>query len=387
MKYLTLVGAGLRRRPFRSVLTVLAVAVAFLLFGVLHGVVSSFDRALDLMSDARLRVMSRANLLETIPIAYRQRLLGIDGVTGVVPVAIFVGYFQNPTQRFNGAGIDLAEFLEVMPEVQIPPDQRAALLGNRTGAVAGAQLAERFGWTVGDRIPVISQLWLNESSGQDWTFDLEAIANGSPGDNKAVAQELWFHYDYLDESRSAGKGRVHQFILSIDDPARADAIANEVDSLFANSADETITLDEKQYLRSNLRRIGDVEAFVYYILSAVLFTLLFMTGINVLQAIRERTPELGIMRALGFEGSSLGLLVLLEAAALCLAGAALGMLAAGVLFPSVFATFGVDGVRLAPTVYAQALALALTLAVVASVWPAWRAATVNVVSAIEGRRR
>jgi putative ABC transport system permease protein len=290
-------------------------------------------------------------------------------------------------QRFNGAGIDLTGFLEVMTEVRIPPDQREALFETRTGAVAGAQLAERMGWRLGDRIPVVSQLWLNEDSGQDWTFDLVAIANGGPEDNKAVAQELWFHYDYLDEARATGKGRVHQFILSIDDPARAQAIAREVDATFANSADETITLDEKQYLRSNLRRIGDVESFVYYILSAVLFTLLFMTGINVLQAIRERTTELGIMRAMGFEGGSLGMLVVVEAGVLCLAGAVLGMLTAGLVFPLVFAAFGVDGIELPLSVYAQAFGIALLLAVLASAWPAWRAATLNVVTAIEGRRR
>ncbi|MEJ2087442.1 MAG: hypothetical protein P8Y69_02980 [Gammaproteobacteria bacterium] len=355
MKYLTLILAGLRRRPLRTTLTVLAVAVAFLLFGVMHGLVSSFDRIGDALGETRLRVLSRANFLETLPISYMDRIAEV--------------------------------VLDVLPEIHVPPDQLQALLTTRTGAVAGVLLTERFGWKIGDRIPIKSLLWMNEETGQDWTFDLVAIANAGPEDERAFAQELWFHYDYLDESRTSGKGRVNQFVVGLADGADPDTVAGAIDALFVNSSDETSTLNEKQYIESNIQRIGDIESFINYILSAVLFTLLFMTATNMVQAIRERTGEIGIMRAVGFRGGSLGVLVVIESVVICVAGALLGLGIAGILFPSVFARFGLQGIGLGAGVYLQGLILAAALAVAAGAWPAWRAGTLSVVDAIAGERR
>jgi putative ABC transport system permease protein len=387
MKYLTLILAGLRRRPLRTTLTVLAVAVAFLLFGVMHGLVSSFDRIGDALGETRLRVLSRANFLETLPISYMDRIAEVEGVRRVVPVAIFVGYYQSPINQVSGAGMDVAGFLDVLPEIHVPPDQLQALLTTRTGAVAGVLLTERFGWKIGDRIPIKSLLWMNEETGQDWTFDLVAIANAGPEDERAFAQELWFHYDYLDESRTSGKGRVNQFVVGLADGADPDTVAGAIDALFVNSSDETSTLNEKQYIESNIQRIGDIESFINYILSAVLFTLLFMTATNMVQAIRERTGEIGIMRAVGFRGGSLGVLVVIESVVICVAGALLGLGIAGILFPSVFARFGLQGIGLGAGVYLQGLILAAALAVAAGAWPAWRAGTLSVVDAIAGERR
>jgi len=387
MKYLILINAGLRRRPLRSVLTILAVAVAFLLFGVMHGVVSSFDQVMEGMSDTRLRVLSRANILESIPISYRERLLSVEGVTEAVPIAIFVAYYQSPINGVTGAGMDIEAFMNVMPEIKIPPEQIEALRSNRMGAVAGVLLAEKHGWKLGDRIPMKSMLWMHQETGQDWEFDLVAIANSGPEDERAYGQELWFHYQYLDEGRANGKGRVNQFILGIEDAKQADRIAEEVDAMFANSSDETSTLNEKQYIESNLRQIGDVESFVYYILSAVLFTLLFMTATNMVQAIRERTSEIGIMRAVGFRGDSLGWLVVVESMVLCTLGAIVGLLIAGFLFPAVFSSFGIEGIELTGEVYFQGLGIALAMAVFAAAWPAWRAGSLNVVDAIAGEHR
>ena len=387
MKFLRLVWAGLRGRPLRSILTTLAVAVAFLLFGIMHGVVSSFDAVTDQMSDVRLRVMSRANILETLPVSYRERILRIDGVTDAVPVGIFIGYYQQPLNQVTGAGMDIDALLRVMPEIKVPDDQFEVLRRTRTGAVVGALLAERYGWQLGDKVPLKSMMWMNADTGEDWTFDVVAIANGGPDDDKSRGQELWFHYDYLDEARAAGKGRVNQFVLGIEDREQSSAIAQAVDEMFANSADETSTLNEKQYIEQNLRQVGNVEAFVYYILSAVLFTLLFMTAINMVQAIRERTTELGIMRALGFSGDALGVMVVLESLVICVVGALLGLALAAQVFPGVFASFGIDGISLDGKVWVQGLGLAVVLALIAGGWPAWRAASLNVVEAIARVRR
>ena len=384
MKYLFLIKAALWRKPLRSVLTVLAIMVAFLMFGVMHGVVSSFDSALDKMSDTRLRTMSRASFLETLPIAHRDRIAAVDGITVVSPFAIFIGYYQAPTNPMYAAALDVESFLNVMPEIRVPQEQLDVLRRTRTGAVVGAGLAERHGWKIGDRVPLKSQLWMNSETGEDWFFDVVAIANGEPGDDEIFAQEMYFHYEYLDEGRASGKNRVNQFIVGIDDPGSAVGISEEVDALFANSSDETSTVNEKQWVQGQLSSVGDIQSFVYYVLGAVLFTLFFLTGTNMMQSLRERIPELGILKSLGFSGITLFALVVSESIVLCLAGAVLGLVLAGGIFPGVFATFGVSAFPLGGDVYLLGLVIALTLALLGSLWPAWRAMNLDIVNAIGG---
>ena len=384
MKYLFLLRASLWRKPVRAVLTIMAISVAFLMFGVMHGVLASFDTALQSMSDTRLRVMSRASILETLPIAYEARIANVEGVNEVAPVVIFIGYYQNPINGVSAGAVSIESFLAVMPEINVPADQLEALKRTRTGAVAGAELAKKYGWKIGDRIPIQSQLWMNSKTSQDWYFDLVAIANSQPGDNTLYAQELYFHYEYLDEARLGEKGRVHQFIVGIDDPQRADAISEEIDAMFSNSSDESNSVDEKQFLRGQLQRIGDIQSFVYSILGAVLFTLFFLTGTNMMQSMRERIPELGILKSLGFSSGVLSCLVIGESIVLCLLGAAIGLLLAGWIFPNVFAAFGISAISLGADVYLLGVGIAVALAVIASSWPAIQAHRLNIVDAIGG---
>lgn len=382
MKFLPLVWAALRRRPTRSLLTLLAISVAFLLFGVMHGVIAGFDGALDKMNDARLRVMSRANILEPLPIAHRERIARVPGVKDVSTAAILIGYYQDPKNSITAAAFDLESAQRVFPELKIPDDQRAALYASRTAAVAGVTLAERYGWKIGDRITVISPMWPRVDGTNDWTFELAAIANAGPDDERVFANELYFHYAYFDEARIEGKGTVHQFAVTIDDPTHSTAIAQAIDEEFANSPNETSTLNDKEYVRNQITQIGDIGFFVYAILGAVLFTLMFLTGNTMMQSVRDRTAELAVLKSVGFSELAVFTLVLTEALMLCIGGSLLGLAVAFTVFPSVFAAFGIPDIQLPPIIYAHGVGIAALLAALITTIPSYRARHLAIAAAL-----
>jgi len=385
MKYLFLIRAGLWRKPMRTVLTGLGVAVAFLLFGIMHGVIAGFDTALNTMSETRLRVQSRASGIESMPIAHANRIAQLKGVQRIAPFSAVGAYYQEPKNSFSSAALDIEAFLEVLPEIKIPPEQVDAMMRTRTGAIIGATLAEKYGWSIGDQIPIKSFLWTNEDGTADWMVEIAAIANAGPDDDKLFAGEMYLHWDYFDQSRTTGKGTVHQFVVAIDDPTRAGPIAEEIDALFANSSDETTTVNEREYITSFIRQAGDVRSFVAYVLGAVLFTLLFLTGTTMMQSIRDRTAEFGVLKSIGFTDTSVFVMVLTESLVLCVLAALLGLGIAATVFPNIFSSIGFDGMYLAPSVFATGLSIAAAMSVGVAFWPAWRAQRLSVAAATSGR--
>jgi putative ABC transport system permease protein len=384
MKYLPLLWAGIWRKPIRTTLTVLSIAVAFLLFGVLHGVIEGFDGAREKMSETRLRVMNRANILEAMPISYGARIAQVPGVRAVSHIAIFIGYYQEPKNGFNVAALDVESFLAAIPGLEVPADQREAMRTTRTGAIVGAELAKRFNWHIGDRITLHSVNWVDREGSADWPLDIVGFVNEGPDDDKTFANELYFHYDYLDQGRATGTGTVHQFIASIDDAARATEIAMAIDRLFANSGAETTTLNEREYITSMMRQVGDVQTFVNYIIGAVLFTLLFLAGNTMSQSVRDRIPEFGVLKTLGFSDRSVWLLVAAESSVVCIVAAAIGLTIAALVFPGVFASLGLGPTSLPPGVFLVGFAIAFLLAVLSATLPATRARRLTIVEALAG---
>lgn len=384
MKYLLLLSAGIRRKPIHTVLTTLAIAVAFLLFGVLHGVIAGFDSALDKMSDTRLRVINRANFLEPLPLAHAARIARVPGITRVAPAAIFPSYYQQPRQNVSAAAVDVDAFLEVFPEIRVPREQREALLRTRTGATVGGELAKRYGWKIGDRIPLTSYFWLTEDGDRVWELDIVGIHNAGPEDEEIFGTEVYFNYSYLDEARATDKGTAHQFIVSIDDPAHGPEIAQAIDLEFANSSYETTTLSDRQWVTSRISQVGNVRLFVYSILLAVLFTLLFLTGTAMAQTIRERIPELGVLKAVGFSDVAVFAMVLSESLVRCLVGALIGLGIAILVFPSVFRALGSPAPPVPLGVVALGLGIAALLSLAVALWPALRAQRLTIAEAIGG---
>ncbi|NKC00778.1 MAG: FtsX-like permease family protein [Pseudomonadales bacterium] len=318
MKYFGLIIDGLRRKLLRSILTGISIVIAFLLFGIMNGVTAGFNDALDKMSDVRLRTISRANMAEPLPFAHYHRVRDIDGVVAATPISIFPAYYQEQVNNVVAAGVDIETFTTVFPEVSLSDEEFSRMRTTRTGATVGATLAERYGWQVGDRIPLIGYFTSLKDGSNTLMFDIVSIHNDAEEDEELLAGELYFHYDYLNESRLAQKDTINLLLSVIETPELAGSISAKIDALFANSVDETQTMNEKQFLANQSQSVGDIAGFVTAIQFAVLFTLLFITGSTMTQSVRERTSEFGVLKAVGFADGLIISMVIGESLLLCL---------------------------------------------------------------------
>ena len=385
MTYSHLIVAGLRRRPVRTALIALAMIVAFLLYGMMHGVVSSLDDAIANLSETRVHVTSRASTAERLPLAHVSRIAAVDGVTAAMPIDWFGGFYQDLSQTFALSGTDLEAFLPIYPEITLSADQRDALMRTRSGVTLGAKIATRYGLQIGDRLPMQSVVWTNADGSKTWVFDIVAIHNTVAGDDEVFADRAYFHFAYLDEARLEERGTTGRFIASLEDPTRVDSVLRDIDAVFMNSAFETRSLNEKQFFAAGLRELGSLNVFVNAILGAVLFTLLFMTGTSMLQSVRERIPELAVLRSIGFTDRSVFALLLAESLSLSLTAGAIGLGLAAWVFPSVLTNMGFQTLPLPPAVYSRGLLIAIALGVAVTAWPAWRAQRLPIVDALTRR--
>ena len=382
MKYFSLVLAGLRRRLLRTVLTGVSIFVAFVLLGVTSGVTAGFDQALELMSDARLRVLSRANIIEPMPMAHLQRIEQVEGVSSVSPIAIFPAYYQEPINNVSAAGLDIDAMIGVFPEIALSADEIAQLKSSRTGATVGKTLTDRYGWKVGDRVPLTSYFMAQEDGSNTWTLDIMTIHNDDPGDEELLAGEIYFHYDYLNESRSQNKDTVNMFLVVIDDPEQAGVVSEQIDALFRNSSDETQTMNEKQFLTNQMRSVGDLGTFIAGVQFAVMFTLLFVAGSTMTQSVRERTNEFGVFKALGFTDHQVAGFVAGESILLCVIAAVVGLGLAALVFPAIFGGLGLGGINMDSSVWVLGLGTAVVLGLAVAVLPVSALYRLSVVDAL-----
>ena len=384
MKYLPLLWSGLWRKPIRTVLTILSIAVAFLLFGVLQGVIAGFESTLSKLSDTRLRVTNRANLFEAMPIAYKSQIARVPGVKAISYFTVFGGYFQEPKNGLGIVAVDVDSWLDTFPALHISAEQRETMHKTRTGVLVGAELAKQYNWRIGDRITLHSMLWVNKDGSSDWPFEVAGITLAGPGDDRTFAKEMYFNYEYLDEARTARTGTVNQFVVSLEPGADTDATAIAIDKLFANSSSETITMNERAWFASSMRQVGDVQAFVDWIIGAVLFTLLFLAGNTMSQSVHDRLAEFGVLKALGFGDTSIWLLIIAEGVVLSLIAAGFGLAIAAAIFPSAFASLGLGPIAMPVNVYLVGFGVALLLAVMSATLPALQARRLTVVEALSG---
>jgi putative ABC transport system permease protein len=235
----------------------------------------------------------------------------------------FGGVYQDPKNFFAQFPVEPESYLAMFPEMVVPPDQRAAFLANRTGAMAGRKIAERFGWKLGDRIPIQATIWQRADGSSTWEFDLEAIYAGAEKGTDETA--FLFHYDYFDEARALGKGSVGWYTVRVADPDHSEEVARAVDAEFANSSAETKTETEKAFVQGFANQVGDVGAILTAVLGAVFFTILLVAGNTMAQSVRERVQELAVLKALGFTHQGVLTLVLAESATLAGVGGGLGL--------------------------------------------------------------
>jgi putative ABC transport system permease protein len=382
MKYLPLIWANLLRRKWRSLLTFLSIVSAFLLFGLLHGVSAGFDASIDALSDSRLRVQHRISWTRWQPLSELPEIERVPGVTGVGIYAFFGGYYQDPKNPVNAGGVDPERLFKVYPDLDLPAAQREAMLKTRTGAIVGAQLAEQYGWKIGDHIPLSTPIW-QRRDGSTWAVDIVGIYRFK---NRAVpATELWMNADYFNEGRGAMRNMVSLYFVAIDNPANAARISHDIDALFKNSASPTLTQSEKEWVGARLRRIGNIHLVVDTILVAVLFTLLALTANTMMQAVRERLPELAVLKTLGYPEAVLNSMVIVEALLLCVGAAICGLAVAAFVFPKVFQAMGVGAAPIPASVPIVGLLIAVGVALVSSAPPLWKSSRLDVVAALSAR--
>jgi putative ABC transport system permease protein len=381
MKYFPLVWAGLWRKRTRTVLTLLSIVVAFLLFGILQGVNAAFTKGVAGANIDRLYVQSRISFTESLPFADLPQIEAVPGVAGVAYASWFGTYFQDPKNFVFSFPVDGERYFSAYSEFKMPADQLDALTHTRTGAVVGRELANKYGWKIGDKVPLHSTIWVQKGGSSDWIFDIVGIFDVP--DDPSRANEFLFNHSYFDEARTFGKGMVGWYIVKLADPARAVEVSNGIDRLFANSPYETKTLTEKENAQSFLKQIGDINFIVDGIVGAVLFTLLFLTGNMMMQSVRERIPEFAVLKTLGFSNGGVLALVLAESLLLCLIAAAVGLAFAALIFPMAKGVIGV--VSLPMIVIFAGLGIAVLLALISGLPPALRAGRLNIVDALAGR--
>ena len=380
-KYFSLVWAGLARKKLRSALTLLSIVIAFLLFGLLQGVDSAFSRGVEGAHLDRLVVQGKVSMTDQLPLADRTQIASVPGVTSVTYASWFGGYYQDPKNSIFSFPVEASTYFELFPEIVLPNDQLQALVKTRTGAIIGRKLAEKYGWKVGDAIPVKSTIWTKQDGTSDWSFQVVGIFE-VPGDS-GQEQRLFFNNDYFDEARSLDKGMVGWYSVQIDDPAHAAAISSAIDLLFANSDHETKTVTEKEFQQSFLKQMGDINFIVSSIIGAVFFALLFLTGNTMMQSVRERIPEFAILKTLGYSDHTVLSLVVAEGLVLALTAAALGLAGSAAAFPLLQDVVGVP--HLPPAVIGLGLFYAVLLALVTALLPGLRVARLNIVNALGGR--
>ena len=323
MKFLHLIWCNLRRKKLRTSLTLLSIIVAFILFGFLAAIQQALVGGVALAGADRLIVREKVSIINLLPVSYEARMDRIPGVDFSTHQTWFGGIYQDPKNFFMQNPVEPEKFLKIHPEVILPPDQEKAWLATRTGAIVGRRTAERFGWKIGDKIPIRSTIWSQANGNLTWTFDIVGIYDGK--DKGTDTTPLFFRYDYFDEARQQGKGLVGWYTIRIKDPTQAAEVAKRVDAEFENSPAETKTEPEGAFIQGWASQLGNIVLIVAAILSAVFFTILLVTGNTMAQAVRERTGELGVLKAIGFTNTQVVALVLAESCLLTVLGGIIGL--------------------------------------------------------------
>jgi len=377
--------ANLFRKKTRTALTLMSVVMAFLLFGLLQSVNHIFAAGPDFLGATRLITQARVSFTSPLPLSMLPKLEAVPGVTRVAYSQWFGGVWQENTPLIMFA-IDPKRHHDTYPEWVMPESQWTAFENTRTAMIAGKQIADQYHWKVGQKIPIASNIYPQKNGSKAWAFDLVGIFDGKDEEWKRRASLVYINHDYFDEANAFGSGRTNFYVLKLADPNKAAQIAATVDKMFENSPDETKTQTEKDFNIGFIKQIGDIGLIVRWILFAVFFTLLLVVGNTMAQSVRERVPELAVLKTLGFsDGSVLGF-VLAEAGALCLIGGLIGMgLATGLGAGIEKATGGQFQLRVDWHVWWVGMVAIALMSLAVGLLPALRAQRLKIVDALAGR--
>ena len=377
--------ANLFRKKTRTALTLLSIVLAFLLFGLLQSVNVLFNAGADFLGTARLITQNRVSFTQSLPMRMRADIEKVSGVEAVTQSQWFGGVWQGKDQLIALA-VDPMRFHAVYPEWQLPEAQWKQFAETRTAMVAGRLLANQYGWKVGQKVPISSNIFPQKNGSKDWVFDLVGIVDGKDDEWKRQANQVWINHEYFAEENQFGAGGAGIYLIKLSKPDDAKKGARAIDTMYENSADETKSQTEKDWNLGFAKQIGDIGLIVRWILFAVFFTLLMVVGNTMAQSMRERVPEMAVLKTLGFsDGSVLGF-VMAETVALCAFGGLIGLglaTAAGWLIQQKIGTQLPLSVNW--QVWAAGLVAIAVLSLAVGLLPALRAKRLKIVDALAGR--
>jgi len=381
MKFLHLVWASLFRKKVRTILTLLSIVFAFLLFGMLDAVRVAFTVRDSLEGASRLVVSSKLSIIQPLPYSDLAQIKRVPGVEQVAFANWFGGIYQDRRNFFANFAVS-PNYLDMYPEFLLPEEQKQAFVNTRTGAVVGANLARRYDFKIGDKIPLQATIFPHKNGSNTWTFDLVGIFRARETRDRNQEDQMMFHYEYFDEGRTFGHGTVGWYMVKVSDPEHAQQAAQAIDRLFANSDAETKTQTEKQFNLDFVKQIGDIGLIVSSIMGAVFFTILLLTGNTMSQAVRERIPELAVLKTIGFSNQSVLWLVLGESLLLATIGGSVGLLLAMAGAGALSAAFRGGAFAVGAQSWLTGIMIMLVLSAAVGLPPAWRAMRLRIVDAL-----
>jgi putative ABC transport system permease protein len=386
MKYLHLIWAALFRRKARTFFTLISILAAFLLFGMLDATRAAFSSGDTVIGVDRLITSSRYSIIQSLPASLATRIEAIPGVKSVGYANWFGGIYQDPKNFFPNFSVS-PDYFQMYPEYIIDPAQLKAWQADRTGAIVGESLAKRFKWKVGDTIPLQATIFPQKDGSNAWPLRLRGTFKLADSKRKGEENQLLFHWKYFDEANQYTNGQVGWYMVKLDNVDHATRVGKAIDAISQNSSHETKAQTEQAFNQSFAKQFADIGLIVTAIMAAVFFTLLLLTGNTMSQAVRERIPELAVLKTLGFTNGTVLTLVLIESILLIVLGGVIGMAVAAVIIPIVSA--GSGGMLNLPSIPAQTwglgLALMLGIGVVVGALPAMRAMRLKIVDALAGR--
>ncbi len=384
MKFLPLVWRNLMRRKIRTIITTMTIVVAFVLFGALMAIRAAFSMGVDVAGADRLMMIHKVSIINPLPQSYGDRIRATEGVTLLTHANWFGGYFREPTNFVQSMAVEPESWLQMYPEFEVPADQKKTWLGDRTGAIIGADLAKRYGWKVGDRVPLLAPIYQRVHDGP-WEFTIDGIYDSNKqGVDKT---QFFFHWAYLNEvmQKLPGmSGQVGWYVFRVSDPSTSDQLAKKIDAMFANSSAETKTATEKAFVSDWAKQVGDIGSIMMAITAVVMFFILFVAGNAMAQSVRERINELGVLKTLGFGDGRILSLVLLESGTIAVLGGGLGLLISWSFITAVGDPTGgmLPIFHFPPRDLVLGAVLVLALGLGTGFIPAWQASRLKIVDAL-----
>ena len=379
-----LVRKNLFRRKLRAALMIVSILIAFMIFGVLAGFYRAFTAGEDRAAADRLITVNKINFTQPLPIAYFNRVRAVDGVRQITHANWFGGYYQDPKNFLMTLAIEPATYFDMYrSELDIPPEQLQAFISDRSSAVIGESMARKWGWKVGDRVPVASNIFTQRSNGSHtWDFTIAGIVKGKA--EQVSTDFLLFQYAYFDETRTFGKDTIGWLILQTNSPENNDRVARTIDAMFANSTAETSTDTEKAFGKAFAAQYGNIALIVFLVVGAAFVTILMIVGNTMALSIRERTREIGVLKTLGFSGPRILRMVLGESVLLALLGGLPGLAIAALITIALRASLAniAPAFAVSPDIALEGIALMIALGLFTGVIPALNAMRLKIATAL-----